>query len=715
MELGASFSLGLTQIESTSNEINIFGFVPGSFAYEDVGFHENRFKNWNDPKIMKKLRDATTVEMKKTVVAISKGKRNDVVKRDPLPKGMKYVIKTVPHNPLRFGISFNCNYVTDVEYFVGKKVLNIFKETCFGAFVDIPKSNFQGQITKCLLMLECKQDNPNEFLVWVKGTVLKFTIFEFAIISGLNFTSNIEDFHKLMNSLRKDFFIEKQLYRLGGMPHVLNIWMYECCSEVYREIAYRIDNRILRICNWFVIETNPKFEKFMNGMFSKYVYTNIIPTVDELKCLQLPNNDGMDLKDSINSTLPSTSSSQHIKVDQKAKMIASSLLLDDFDDFTTLPPLRLLTRSKSKSDILLAPPSKRRKTDAEQTESVIDQENINANLSIKEVNESPFGTSNTITDPINGEAPHEPFLIDFGEQTPPTEQNPPIVESVDKRFNDIEALMKKHHEEMKKQHEEMMLDLKEKYDAPQKVVIEIDSSNKDVEKNETHFDDLGTLNEHLKNVPKKESETEVKNVAFQHTIDNTITDFSSLVSAIQSEELLQKENLPDLILPTKNTEVLNELQVFCTVTSSEMLQEVIYNIIASMCTPIAAMAVNSNDLSQKVNLPDLSLQTGNVEVPNELQESTKDSSTDASQESIDNIIAGISTPVVAIKIKFVSPIEISNNEYKMSKVAGDLNETPFDVEYIEDISQQVSGSLDCGVFVAAYAEFLSNQMQIPSS
>ncbi|KAF3684386.1 putative protein EIN4-like [Capsicum annuum] len=387
----------------------------------------------------------------------------------------------------------------------------------------------------------------------------------------------------------------------------------------------------------------------------KYVFTNIIPTVDELKCLQLPNNDGMDLKDSINSTLPSTSSSQHIKVDQKAKMIASSLLLDDFDDFTTLPPLRLLTRLKSKSDILLAPPSKRRKTDAERTESV------------------------------------------------------------DKRFNDIEALMKKHHEEMKKQHEEMMLDLKEKYDAPQKVVIEIDSSNKDVEKNETHFDDLGTLNEHLKNVPEKESETEVKNVAFEHTIDNTITDFSSLVSAIQSEELLQKENLPDLILPTKNTEVLNELQVFCTVTSSEMLQEVIYNIIASMCTPITAMAVNSNDLSQKVNLPDLSLQTGNIEVPNELRESTKDSSTDASQESIDNIIAGISTPVVAIKIKFVSPIEISNNEYKMSKVAGDLNETPFDVEYIKDISQQVSGSLDCGVFVAAYAEFLSNQMQIPSS
>ncbi|PHT77269.1 hypothetical protein T459_20791 [Capsicum annuum] len=52
---------------------------------------------------------------------------------------------------------------------------------------------------------------------------------------------------------------------------------------------------------------------------------------------------------------------------------------------------------------------------------------------------------------------------------------------------------------------------------------------------------------------------------------------------------------------------------------------------------------------------------------------------------------------------------------KMSKVAGDLNDTPFDVEYVEDIAQQVSGSLDCGVFVASYAEFLSDQMQNPSS
>ncbi|PHT98275.1 hypothetical protein BC332_32795 [Capsicum chinense] len=377
---------------------------------------------------------------------------------------------------------------------------------------------------------------------------------------------------------------------------------------------------------------------------------------------------------------------------------------------------------------------------------------------------------------------------------------------------------------MKKQHEEMMLAVKEKHDAPQKVVIEIDSPNKDVDKNEPHGDDLGTPKEHPKEVPEmndngdhkrdespsnesshkfnfddptfrrqtievqnvqKESETEVKNVAFQHSIDNTIDDFSSPVSAIQSEELLQKENLPDLILPTNNTGVQNELQVSYTVISSEAFQEMIDNIIVGMSTPIVAMAESTNAIS-----------------------------TDLSQESIDNIMAGISTPVVAIKMKSVSPTEMNNNECqihdtrfqsdlsevelgkqdaiktraprnrkrptifrspfttkfdssckgkesatvdflrkhpfdgclifddmpmglikeycdwivkgllkfmkrtykdKMSKVVGDLNDTPFDVQYVEDIAQQVGESLDCGVFVAAYAEFLSDEMQIPSS
>ncbi|PHT30598.1 hypothetical protein CQW23_29819 [Capsicum baccatum] len=39
---------------------------------------------------------------------------------------------------------------------------------------------------------------------------------------------------------------------------------------------------------------------------------------------------------------------------------------------------------------------------------------------------------------------------------------------------------------------------------------------------------------------------------------------------------------------------------------------------------------------------------------------------------------------------------------------------PFDVQYVDGISQQTIGSLDCSPFVAAYAEYLSDGLQVPN-
>ncbi|PHU14860.1 hypothetical protein BC332_16065 [Capsicum chinense] len=38
----------------------------------------------------------------------------------------------------------------------------------------------------------------------------------------------------------------------------------------------------------------------------------------------------------------------------------------------------------------------------------------------------------------------------------------------------------------------------------------------------------------------------------------------------------------------------------------------------------------------------------------------------------------------------------------------------FDVQYIEEIAQQTIGSLDCGLFIAMYAEYLSDGLQTPN-
>ncbi|PHT30054.1 hypothetical protein CQW23_30359 [Capsicum baccatum] len=39
---------------------------------------------------------------------------------------------------------------------------------------------------------------------------------------------------------------------------------------------------------------------------------------------------------------------------------------------------------------------------------------------------------------------------------------------------------------------------------------------------------------------------------------------------------------------------------------------------------------------------------------------------------------------------------------------------PFDVQYVDGIAQQTIGSLDCVPFVAAYAEYLSDGLQVPN-
>ncbi|PHU30484.1 hypothetical protein BC332_02577 [Capsicum chinense] len=43
-----------------------------------------------------------------------------------------------------------------------------------------------------------------------------------------------------------------------------------------------------------------------------------------------------------------------------------------------------------------------------------------------------------------------------------------------------------------------------------------------------------------------------------------------------------------------------------------------------------------------------------------------------------------------------------------------VNEIPFDVDYVQNIPQQASDSLDCDVFVCAYAEILSEGLQVQS-
>ncbi|KAF3667309.1 hypothetical protein FXO37_10074 [Capsicum annuum] len=207
-DLGPSFTLGLSLLGSIKEYQQVVNFVPGSFDYEFVGFDENISKRRNDPHTMKKLQQKPAKKGKK--IESGYKKRGSCSFASKAPAKRRRIVKAISRD-------------------------------------NLPK---------------IEQTNQEEIHVFVKSQILRFSIYGYSLITGLICFGNIDDFkyedsskiwllRRLMASLRQEFFVEKQLYRLGGIPQ---------CS-----------------------------------------YFNIVPTAEELKKLDLPLT-------SFASDYPSTSS-----------------------------------------------------------------------------------------------------------------------------------------------------------------------------------------------------------------------------------------------------------------------------------------------------------------------------------------------------------------------------------------------------------------------
>ncbi|KAM3231887.1 hypothetical protein P3L10_017246 [Capsicum annuum] len=297
-------SLGLTQLDTNA----VVGFVPEVFNYEEPNFVENISKFRNNPNKMKEIRKTAGKKSKKTVEKSSRLSKKDDSGRPRLPKGMKYRIRKVPAHSLHFGSYCNRKFGEEIKNYLGEEVVNLFRQIIFGSFLDIPNYNYQGQLSKCLLMLEIEQDNPDEIHFYVPGTTLKFTI------------------------IKND-----------------------------STIAERMGNVIPQIFNWQVVGTKVKYEKFMAGMFSKLVYNNIRPTDEEVQSLDLQMIEGFQLKD-VESGFP-----PKIVVDYFDKKpvvdVQSQVDLDiqGFEVFSTVPPTEILKKAGLITDSSTSHPSKKRK------------------------------------------------------------------------------------------------------------------------------------------------------------------------------------------------------------------------------------------------------------------------------------------------------------------------------------------------------------------
>ncbi|KAM3322719.1 hypothetical protein P3S67_003870 [Capsicum chacoense] len=95
-------------------------------------------------------------------------------------------------------------------------------------------------------------------------------------------------FSSLMASLRQEFSMDKRLYRLGDIPQVLNVWMFELCSNVDTKVVVKKGYNIPRILNWRVVAVRSQFNQFMIRMFIKCSHANVVPSADEFEKLDLP-------------------------------------------------------------------------------------------------------------------------------------------------------------------------------------------------------------------------------------------------------------------------------------------------------------------------------------------------------------------------------------------------------------------------------------------
>ncbi|KAF3633456.1 hypothetical protein FXO38_25585 [Capsicum annuum] len=132
------------------------------------------------------------------------------------------------------------------------------------------------------------------------------------------------------------------------MPNVLNVWMYEYCSEVDNTIAECVGNVIQRIFNWKVVGIKVKYEKFMGGMFSKFVYNNLRPTREEVQRLDLTMIEGIELNDADSAFSHDTSINRSGKRHFVDIHTHSNTDHQGFNDFSTVLPPKILRKTVRK-------------------------------------------------------------------------------------------------------------------------------------------------------------------------------------------------------------------------------------------------------------------------------------------------------------------------------------------------------------------------------
>ncbi|KAH0706252.1 hypothetical protein KY285_010758 [Solanum tuberosum] len=300
-------------------------------------------------------------------------------------------LKIPPVHPLRIVSSTKDGIVKDLKKILTVEQLDMFRQTCFGMYLDIPECSFQAQLHRCLMTLEVDQDNPNEFWICANGSILRFTIAEFALIIGLKCTGNENDFQVDDNSnssLLVDYFYGAKIVMKEDLNKCFNDKRWGSNNEDAVKIAilYFIYNFIFSQQNDtipirdFVIVDNGTYNQFPWGNISfKELMRTYRHKLNYTK--QLYRQAGMPYAIQVSFSNISPSPTElavydltHVS-DIAPNQVVTSVVPDGFEDFTTPPPSNVYMVSNL-SGSSSAQPHKKQKLDGTSHAAKFDNHDI---------------------------------------------------------------------------------------------------------------------------------------------------------------------------------------------------------------------------------------------------------------------------------------------------------------------------------------------------
>ncbi|XP_055960986.1 uncharacterized protein LOC130015245 [Mercurialis annua] len=166
-----------------------------------------------------------------------------------LVQNWDYLLDAEDRYTCRVTIPLNFKYIEDIKKTLSDTQLELFKKTFLGHFLDLSPLCNQPQLIHSLLLREVKHPNNRELWFKVSGHKLRFSIDEFAVITGLNCVGDFNpvSYAPLQNQLIDTYFPNSEVTRDGLGVIFLNkvfksdedavklavIYLFECylCSN----------------------------------------------------------------------------------------------------------------------------------------------------------------------------------------------------------------------------------------------------------------------------------------------------------------------------------------------------------------------------------------------------------------------------------------------------------------------------------------------------